>query len=97
MKARCGLANPENACPYHRRVERVAVELNRLDLEHVLFSSDAQNASAFPEVLNEIRMLEETQRAFSIFRSHSAYTVPDFTEAVHGLLSAQGALRDYFQ
>lgn len=96
MKARCGLVNSGNACRCHRRLNR-AVELNRVDRDHLLFSGDAQNAKTFPDVLREIRTLEETQRAASLYRSHPTYAVPDFIQAVNTLLSTQGRLRDDFR
>jgi RNA polymerase sigma factor (sigma-70 family) len=87
MKARCGLANPENRCRCHQRLPR-AVQLHRVNRDHLLFASEMQNANAFPHVLTDIRRLEETQRAVALFRSHPEYAVPDFTAAVTALLSA---------
>jgi RNA polymerase sigma factor (sigma-70 family) len=87
MKARCGLANAENPCRCRRRLPR-AVELHRVDRKHLLFAGEMQNANAFPDVLTDIRRLEEAQRAVALFRSHPEYAVPDFTAAVTALLCA---------
>jgi hypothetical protein len=87
MKARCGLANPENPCRCRRRLKR-ATELKRVDREHLLFAHNGQDASKFPDVLMNIRKLEETQRTVALFRSHPEYAVPDFTVAVRNLLSS---------
>ena len=89
MRARCGLANSENRCRCHRRIKR-ATELKRVDPEHVLFGGSLQEAQHFPAVLQEIRDLEETQRAVALLRAHPQYSMPDFAEAVNRLLSAKG-------
>lgn len=69
MKARCGRANPANACRCRRRVN-AAVALGRVDPRHLLFASNAERARRFPEVLREIRLLEEERRATALYRSH---------------------------
>ena len=69
MRARCGLANPANACRCRRRVN-TAVALGRVDPSHLLFASSAEQARRFPEVLREIRQLEEDRRAAALYRSH---------------------------
>ena len=95
MKARCGLANSDNPCRCSRRLNR-AIELHRVDRDHLLFAGDQQNASVFPNVLAHIRNLEETQRAVSVFRSHPEYAVPNFTEAITALLSGRAdGFRDH--
>lgn len=86
MKARCGLANPQNACRCRRRVER-AIDLKRVDPAHLLFARDTEDAVRFPEVLANIRHLQETQRAVALFRSHPEYAVPDLATAVRRLLA----------
>lgn len=86
MQARCGLANPQNACRCRKRLHR-AVELKRVDRENLLFAWDRVNADSFSEVLVTIRKLEETQRAVALYRSHPEYAVPNFTAAVRRLLS----------
>jgi RNA polymerase sigma factor (sigma-70 family) len=87
VQARCGLANSKNACRCRRRLPR-AVELKRVDPESLLFAGDMENAREFPEILVNIRQLEETQRAVALFRSHPEYAVPDFTIAVRELLKS---------
>ena len=69
MRARCGLANPANACRCRRRVN-AAVTLGRVDPRNLLFASSAEQARRFPEVLREIRLLEEERRAAALYRSH---------------------------
>ena len=69
MTAHCGLINPANACRCHRRVG-TAVTLGRVDPSHLLFATSQQQARRFPEVLAEIRQLEESRRAAALYRSH---------------------------
>lgn len=79
MIARCGLANPRNACRCRRRVS-AAVALGRVDPAHLLFASSLEQARRFPQVLGTIRDLEETQRAAALYRSHpDPVPAQDFT------------------
>src|SRR5438445_2528055 len=61
-KAKCGLISPDRRCRCRRRVRR-ALELGRVDPQHLLFASDAVRGKRFPAVLAEIRRLEEARRA----------------------------------
>ena len=88
MRARCGLANPKNACRCRKRLHR-AIELKRVDRSNLLFAGDRGNAASFPKVLVTIRKLEETQRAVALYRSHPEYAVPNFTAAVQHLLDCR--------
>jgi RNA polymerase sigma factor (sigma-70 family) len=81
----CGLVHRGNECRCSRRVER-ASELKRLDPDRLIFAGDLMNAHKFPQILRDIRQLEEARRAVALFRSHPEYAVPDFTEAVRNLL-----------
>ena len=69
MKSHCGLVSPANACRCHRRVG-TAIESGRVDPAHLLFAASQQQAKRFPQVLVEIRQLEETRRAAALYRSH---------------------------
>ena len=69
MTAHCGLINSGNACRCHRRVG-TAVALGRVDPSHLLFATSQQPARRFPQVLTEIRQLEESRRAAALYRSH---------------------------
>jgi RNA polymerase sigma factor (sigma-70 family) len=69
MTAHCGLANPANACRCHRRIG-TAMALGRVDPSHLLFATSQQHARRFPQVLAEIRQLEESRRAAALYRSH---------------------------
>jgi RNA polymerase sigma factor (sigma-70 family) len=83
----CGLVNRDNECRCHKRVER-AIGLNRVDPERLLFARDPEGACRFPQVLSNIRQLQETQRAVALFRAHPEYAVPDFAAAVRNLLQS---------
>ena len=69
MKARCGLAHPENPCRCRRRVA-TAIARGHVNPGELLFARSAEQAHRFPEVLTEIRRLEEAQRAAALQRSH---------------------------
>lgn len=69
MRARCGLTNPENACRCRKRVA-TAIARGHVDPRRLLFASSAEVARSFPEVLGEIRRLEDLQRAAALHRSH---------------------------
>jgi len=69
LQARCGLTNPANACRCRRRVN-TAVTLGRVDPAQLLFASATEQARRFPQVLQEIRQLEETRRAAALYQSH---------------------------
>jgi len=69
MMAHCGLANPANACRCRRRVS-TAIALGRVNSSHLLFATSQQQARRFPQVLAEIRQLEETRRAAALYQSH---------------------------
>jgi RNA polymerase sigma factor (sigma-70 family) len=76
MRAKCGLANPDNRCRCHRRVA-VAVRSKRVDRQRLLFAENEEEAARFPEVLTAIRKLKDGQRAVAIYRSHPEFSTPD--------------------
>ncbi len=69
MTGHCGLINPANACRCQRRVS-TAIALKRVDPSHLLFATSQQQARRFPQVLAEIRQLEESRRAAALYQSH---------------------------
>jgi RNA polymerase sigma factor (sigma-70 family) len=69
MTGHCGLINPANACRCHRRVS-TAVALGRVDSSRLTFATSQEQAGRFPQVLAEIRQLEETRRAAALYQSH---------------------------
>lgn len=76
MLSRCGLIDSANACRCRRRVGR-AIDLGRVDPSKLLFASSLEQAKQFPQVLAEIRRLEETRRAAALYRSHPEAMRPD--------------------
>lgn len=76
MLSRCGLVNSDNACRCRRRVNR-AIGLGRVDPSKLLFASSLEQAKQFPQVLAEIRRLEETRRAAALYRSHPEAMPPE--------------------
>lgn len=69
MTSHCGLANPNNACRCRRRVA-TAIAQGRVIPTNLFFASPLEQAKRFPQVLVEIRQLEETCRAAALYRSH---------------------------
>lgn len=69
MTSSCGLIDAANACRCRKRVAP-AIALGRVDREHLLFASSAEQARRFPQVLEEIRRLDAARRAAALYRSH---------------------------
>ncbi|MGH7451026.1 MAG: RNA polymerase sigma factor [bacterium] len=88
-RMKCGLVNPQNKCRCRRRVNH-ALQMGRVDPRHLLFAHDIERARRFPEILREIRRLEEAQRAVALYRSHPAPAVAEsFVAMVRDLLEKQ--------
>lgn len=88
MRARCGLAHPENPCRCRRRVA-TAIARGHLDPEQLLFASSAEQARRFPEVLVEIRKLDAMQRAAALQRARIMPGPPEtFTLWLRRLIAA---------
>jgi hypothetical protein len=69
MSGRCGLFDPANPCRCHKRVP-VAIELGRVDPHELVLAGPLEQARRFPRVLDEIRRLDEAQRAGALYRAH---------------------------
>jgi len=69
-KQKCGLVNPSALCRCRRRVH-YALKSGRVNPQQLLFARDAVRAAQFPEVLREIRKLEEARRCAALYRSHA--------------------------
>lgn len=68
-REKCGLVGPENPCRCGRRIEP-AVKKGRVDPARLLHATIPEAARRFPQVLSEIRRLDELQRAAALYRSH---------------------------
>ncbi|GAA2011967.1 hypothetical protein GCM10009799_45310 [Nocardiopsis rhodophaea] len=85
MRARCGLIDRRNACRCRLRAP-VAVERGCVDPHDLVFASSAEQARHFPEVLGEIRRLDEAERAGALYRSHpDNRSTADLAAFVHRL------------
>lgn len=93
MKKRCGVFDAANACQCEARIE-MARERGHLNPNELVFATSAEQVRRFPEVLQQIRRIEEVQRAAAIYRSH-----PDpasrggFVSGVRSLLGSELAHR----
>jgi len=76
MTTQCGLINPDNACRCSRRVS-TAIALGRVDPSNLIFATSQQQAKHFPQILVEIRQLEEYRRAAALYQSHPEVRAPD--------------------
>jgi RNA polymerase sigma factor (sigma-70 family) len=87
MKQKCGLVNPAVPCRCRRRVNH-ALQSGRLNPQQLLFASDAERAAHFPEVLSEIRKLEDVRRSAALYRAQSLDAPSEsFVRLVRGLIS----------
>lgn len=87
MLGHCGLVNAMQRCRCHRRVDR-ALSSGRVDPARLQFVPSLAQARRFPEVLREIRALEESRRASALLRSHGHGTA-DLAQRLRTLLSAR--------
>jgi len=69
MSRRCGLFDPANPCRCHKRVP-LAIELGRVDPRELVLAGPIEQARRFPRVLDEIRRLDEAERAGALYRAH---------------------------
>lgn len=76
MQSYCGLINPDTDCRCHRRVD-TAVARGCVNGSQLLFATSLQQAKHFPQVLIEIRKLEETRRVAALYQSHLQPTASD--------------------
>lgn len=70
MRQHCGLTHPANNCRCHKRLPR-ARQLGRVKDGQLNFVSSADTAKRFPQILDEIRKLEQVQRASALYRAQT--------------------------
>lgn len=88
MNRKCGLFNPDNPCRCRKRVN-TAIELGRVDPNHLLFARDGEDEA----VLRGVAQVDALQRAAALYRTHPTYQAPDtFLRALREMLSS-GELR----
>ncbi len=89
MLGHCGLVDSKNRCRCSKRVVR-ATELGRVDPGKLMFSTSVRRAKQFPEVLAEIRQLEDNQRAAALYRAQRQPDVSqDFVRWLKATLEQQ--------
>lgn len=93
MLGHCGLVDSTNRCRCSRRVKR-ASELGRVDPNRLMFSTSKQRAQQFPELLVEIRQLEDNQRAAALYRAQQQPAISqDFVHWLQNTLEQQESQR----
>jgi RNA polymerase sigma factor (sigma-70 family) len=90
MRRRCGVFDPNNFCRCARRVP-IAIAKRRLDPKKLLFATSVEQVRQFPEVLEQIRRLDELRRTAAIYQSHPDPSSPaDFAARLQEILGAGG-------
>jgi RNA polymerase sigma factor (sigma-70 family) len=88
MKWKCGIANPNNSCRCHLRVNK-ALALKRIDGNRLLFAHSLEEARQSPAVIKEIQRLVEARRAVAIYRTCPQFAVPEsFVALVRKLIDS---------
>lgn len=94
MQKRCGIFSASNGCSCAARVP-IAKSRGHVDPADLIFASSVEQVRRFPEVLSQIRQIEEVRRAAEIYRSH-----PDpishgaFVDQLQHLLDVESLTRD---
>jgi RNA polymerase sigma factor (sigma-70 family) len=87
MSKRCGLFDPANPCRCNKRVP-VAIEMGRVDPRELVLAGPIEQARRFPRVLDEIRRLDEAERAGALYRAHpEAHPKADLAAFIRRLFS----------
>jgi RNA polymerase sigma factor (sigma-70 family) len=75
MQDRCGLVRSSNACKCSLRVN-YALQAGRVNPVKLVFAEDSEAAHRYPQVLEHIRRLEESQRVVAMYRARSELAAP---------------------
>lgn len=87
MRRRCGVFDAASVCSCERRIP-LATQRGHLKPNRLLFATSEAQARAFPEVLVQIRRLEDMQRVAAIYQSHpEPSTRVDLAQRLHALLA----------
>ena len=86
MKSHCGLVDPANVCQCRLRVN-AAVDKGYINPNKLFFVHPLSQAKLFPEVLQTIRLREDTRRAAILYRSYSQLEPTTFMSWLTKLLN----------
>lgn len=70
MQENCGLVNSVNHCRCHKRV-KPALQLGRINADNLIFSSSVNDAKQFPNILDQVRKLDNARQTAALFRAHN--------------------------
>jgi RNA polymerase sigma factor (sigma-70 family) len=87
-RRKCGLVEPSNRCRCRLRIGS-ARAAGRIDPGRPRFAFDSSAAARFPEVLKEIRGLDEVRRAVALYRSANTVSTKDFVPMVREILASR--------
>ncbi|MFZ5896260.1 MAG: RNA polymerase sigma factor [Myxococcota bacterium] len=94
MKKRCGVFDAGNGCRCGDRIP-IAKARGHLNPANLVFATTTEQVRRFPEVLRQIRRVEEVRRAAEIYRSHPDPTSHgSFVEQLRHLLASDRAALD---
>jgi len=94
MKRRCSVFDVDNGCHCSERIP-TAKSRGHLNLANLVFASSVEQVRRFPEVLTQIRKIEEVQRAAEICRSHpDPISRGSFVDHLQHVLDAGSAVLD---
>lgn len=94
MKRRCGVFDESNGCHCAERIP-TAKSRGHLNPAHLVFASSVEQVRRFPEVLTQIRKIEEVQRAAEIYRSHpDPISRGSFVEQLQQVLASGASVLD---
>ena len=87
MQNRCGLVRASNACKCNLRLN-YAMEVGRVNPAKLVFAEDPEAARRYPQVLEHIRRLEESQRVVALYRARAELAAPqDLLMQVRALIN----------
>jgi RNA polymerase sigma factor (sigma-70 family) len=75
MQDRCGLVRSSNSCKCNLRLNH-ALQIGRVNPAELVFAEDPEAARRYPQVLEHIHRLEESQRVVALYRARSELAAP---------------------
>ncbi|MCI0622866.1 MAG: hypothetical protein L0387_14625 [Acidobacteria bacterium] len=88
MRRNCGLVNSAASCRCERRVSR-AIELGRIQPDHLLFAGHALATRHNPSLMQRVKEMEDLHEAAAVFRGHPQYAaVPALLDGVKKLVDS---------
>ncbi|MBV7328483.1 RNA polymerase sigma factor [Chloroflexi bacterium TSY] len=88
MQQKCGLINESNECRCRRRVKR-AIELGRIDPNHLVLATHPTRAEDATNVQQGVQEVQTLEQAVAHLHRHPAYAAPDiFLQGIKELVNS---------